>query len=315
MDNNFTVYMHIAPNGKKYIGITQQVPEKRWGKGRYYLKNNHFTNAIQKYGWENFEHNILFEHLTKKEAEQKEIELIFFYKTNHPKFGYNIANGGNSVGMHSKETKEKISKNNSKYWKGKKIPKETIEKMLQTKKERGYIKTNEEKQQKRKEYKKRYYLEHRVLKSRKKKIFTEKDRKQMSENAKKLWKNIDDEKRKKILSNLKTDGSYWLGKHRSEETKEKLRQANLGKKYSEETKRKKSETLKNLYKEGKMKGFPCKSVIQETLNGDFVRIWNSALEIKKELGYDNSTISKCCMKKRDEYKGYKWRFLNEQKRN
>jgi len=38
----------------------------------------------------------LFEHLTKIEANKKEIELISFYKSNDPNFGYNITAGGNT---------------------------------------------------------------------------------------------------------------------------------------------------------------------------------------------------------------------------
>ena len=29
--DNYTVYMHISPSGKKYIGITGQSVERRWG--------------------------------------------------------------------------------------------------------------------------------------------------------------------------------------------------------------------------------------------------------------------------------------------
>ena len=32
--NCYTVYEHIAPNGKKYIGITRRKPEYRWNHGR-----------------------------------------------------------------------------------------------------------------------------------------------------------------------------------------------------------------------------------------------------------------------------------------
>ena len=66
-------------------------------------------NAIQKYGWENIKHEILFENLSKEEAEQKEIELIEKFKSYNDKFGYNITKGGNYSGNRTEETKRKIS--------------------------------------------------------------------------------------------------------------------------------------------------------------------------------------------------------------
>ncbi len=51
---------------------------------------------------------ILYENLSKEEAEQKEIELIAYYKSNQSKFGYNIANGGHIHSV-SEETKKKLS--------------------------------------------------------------------------------------------------------------------------------------------------------------------------------------------------------------
>ena len=107
----FYVYKHTCPNEKIYIGITKQQPIKRWGYNGYgYRKNTLFYRAIQKYGWSNIKHEILYENLSKEEAEQKEIELIEKYKSNQPKYGYNIANGGNTTGTVSEATKEKISK-------------------------------------------------------------------------------------------------------------------------------------------------------------------------------------------------------------
>ena len=107
----FYVYKHTCPNEKIYIGITKQQPIKRWGYNGYgYRKNTLFYRAIQKYGLSNIKHEILYENLSKEEAEQKEIELIEKYKSNQPKYGYNIANGGNTTGTVSEATKEKISK-------------------------------------------------------------------------------------------------------------------------------------------------------------------------------------------------------------
>ena len=97
-DKCFTVYMHTSPNGKRYIGITCQRPVRRWGGNGYgYIDNTYFWRAIQKYGWDNFQHEILFEGLTKEEAEQKEIELIAFYDSTNPSKGYNITTGGGYV--------------------------------------------------------------------------------------------------------------------------------------------------------------------------------------------------------------------------
>lgn len=119
MENNYTVYMHIFPNNKKYIGITSKKPKQRWESGTGYITQKLMNRAIQKYGWENIKHIILYEILTKEEAEQKEVELIAYYKTNQKEYGYNIENGGNSIGKHSKETRLKISVAN----KGRKNPK------------------------------------------------------------------------------------------------------------------------------------------------------------------------------------------------
>lgn len=107
-EHNYTVYMHICPNGKKYIGITKLKPKDRWKNGKSYKNCVLFERAIQKYGWNNMQHKILFANLTKEEAEQKEMELIAKYKSNDSKYGYNIENGGH-INCVSDETKKKIS--------------------------------------------------------------------------------------------------------------------------------------------------------------------------------------------------------------
>jgi predicted GIY-YIG superfamily endonuclease len=91
----YTVYMHTSPNNKRYIGITTQTLKRRWGKNGYgYVDNEYFWKAINKYGWDNFSHEILFEDLSRDEALKKEIELIAFYDTTNPDKGYNITAGG-----------------------------------------------------------------------------------------------------------------------------------------------------------------------------------------------------------------------------
>lgn len=115
MMNNYIVYKHTAPNGKVYIGITKQTPEKRWKNGHGYQRNQHFYNAILKYGWNNFSHEIIAEKLTKEQAEEMEVQLISEFGSSENDKGYNIAPGGDATSPVD-ETKDKISKALSSFW-------------------------------------------------------------------------------------------------------------------------------------------------------------------------------------------------------
>ena len=115
-DNNYYVYMHINKiNNKKYIGITKTSLYRRWGKGgSQYLIDRHlpFARAIEKYGWDNFVHLVLYEHLTQSEACDKEIELIYKYRTQDSDYGYNIQPGGqlgNTGVVFTEEHRKKLS--------------------------------------------------------------------------------------------------------------------------------------------------------------------------------------------------------------
>lgn len=140
--DNYKIYVHInKTNGKMYVGQTKQEPNLRWRDGLGYRDSPYFWKAINKYGWDGFEHIILFEGLSQDESNIIEIELIKKYNTNNELYGYNLASGGNSPVMnemarkhcsenhanikgsnnpmygkhHSEETKEKIRKTKEKY--------------------------------------------------------------------------------------------------------------------------------------------------------------------------------------------------------
>lgn len=104
----YTVYKHTSPSNKVYIGITNRSPKLRWNYGNGYAHSPHFQNAINKYGWDNIKHEILFTGLTKEEAEAKEVELIAKYKSTQREYGYNCDSGGGVRKHHTEETKEKI---------------------------------------------------------------------------------------------------------------------------------------------------------------------------------------------------------------
>lgn len=96
-EKTYCVYMHKnRKNGKVYIGITGGNPLYRWNHGKGYKENEHFSRAINKYGWEEgFDHIILNDGLSKEEAEKLEIEYISKYNSTDQDNGYNIQLGGN----------------------------------------------------------------------------------------------------------------------------------------------------------------------------------------------------------------------------
>ena len=91
---NYNVYKHTnLINHKSYIGITSQKCENRWGiNWKDYELQPKFYHAIQKYGWDNFQHDILYTNLDKETALKIEADLIKTYDT--IKNGYNISPHG-----------------------------------------------------------------------------------------------------------------------------------------------------------------------------------------------------------------------------
>lgn len=109
-DKTYVVYCHTnKENGKKYIGITSNINKRWYGNGIGYIKNcsridgkkTAFGNAILKYGWESFDHEILKYNLTLDEANYWEAYYIDLYKTNvniyGSKYGYNMTSGGDGT--------------------------------------------------------------------------------------------------------------------------------------------------------------------------------------------------------------------------
>ena len=90
----YSVYEHVFPNGKRYIGITCE-PKKRWNGGHGYDTQPKMKRAIQCYGWDNIEHNIICEGMPKEQAERLEMYLIDKLDTINN--GYNVSIGGENI--------------------------------------------------------------------------------------------------------------------------------------------------------------------------------------------------------------------------
>ena len=87
----YCVYEHIFPNGKKYIGVTNNI-QKRWKDGNGYKDNAEMYDEIKKVGWENIKHNIIVDNLRLNQATKLEKYLIAI--NNSCKNGYNKSTGG-----------------------------------------------------------------------------------------------------------------------------------------------------------------------------------------------------------------------------
>lgn len=115
----------------------------------------------------------------------------------------------------------------------------------------------------------------------------------------------------------------------AESTKQKLREAHIGKSVAEETREKMrasrnrflsenteeyKKTMENMMlaveKAAELKRKP---VIQYDLDGNFLAVWNSTREAERVLGIYHSHIAKCCNKvpKYNTAGGYRWEYADK----
>ena len=88
----YYIYVHTnKKNGAKYVGITTQNPKQRWANGSGYSTQKKFYNAILKYGWDNFDHQV-WEVGSMEDMLYGEQYLIKYWDT--IKNGYNVSSGG-----------------------------------------------------------------------------------------------------------------------------------------------------------------------------------------------------------------------------
>lgn len=278
MANNqatYVVYMHTTPSGRRYVGMTCKDPKNRWEKGNGYRNQKYFYLAIQKYGWDNIQHDILFSALTKEEAEQKERELIAFYNSADRRYGYNIDLGGKSKGRCSEETKKLLSEI-QKGWKpseymlqrakevntGRHCSKETREKIRLS--NIGKIISNESKLK--------------MSNSHKGKHLADSHKEHISEKVKKSWT----AERRKHMSEISKGrkGPTW-----SEEQIQWFRDHNRGE-----------------------MSVLSKKVGQFDLHGNLIRTFGSTREAGRN-GFNASTISAVCRGEKHTHHGFVWKYL------
>jgi len=208
-------------NGKKYVGQSWDIAH-RWKVHRYSKEDYPLSRAIQKYGWDCFSKEILCKCRTQAALDRKEIAYIQLFMSTAPN-GYNLAAGGN-YGKHHPESIEKMRVKAT----GRKASDETRQKMSDMRRGKatttGY-KHSEESRQRMSESrmgntnnlgKKRSPEEKERIAERSRNIGIE-TREKIGSATRLGWATMTEEARKARLAPMQQP--------RSEETKEKMRQA------------------------------------------------------------------------------------------
>lgn len=340
MGRKYYIYKHTSPSGKVYIGQTVN-PRKRWeGCGNHY-KNKKidgcytqpvFARAIDKYGWNNFTHEIILELDTKSETDYAEKYLIKWYKLH--KMSYNITDGGEGccgIKHPMSEERRKAQSERLKIFhpmRGKHHTPEALAKII-------------------------YANQHRV--------YTEEQKKAMSERARllRLGFKVSDETRKKQSNYRKAHPETWVGGWNKKEVHQydlngnymasyisaseasisltgkeccgdilkcieekvasafgfvwrdtKVNHIDLSRYKIVKTKR--GARLIDMSYEGRMKRRKGhgKPVNQYSLDGKYLATYNSTIDASEHVGVDHTAIGRCCLHKlkAKSAKGFLWEY-------
>ena len=67
MKNNYSVYQHVTPDGMYYFGQTNNI-KRRWRNNGAGYKGTALQPYIEKFGWDNIQHIVLFKDQTRENA-------------------------------------------------------------------------------------------------------------------------------------------------------------------------------------------------------------------------------------------------------
>lgn len=102
------IYKLIFPNGKTYIGQTNDFNRRMGQYKRMNSTGRLLKNAIGKYGWNNIKIKVICIS-SDENADDLERKYIREYNSTDIKFGYNLELGGNKNKKHSDSTRQKMS--------------------------------------------------------------------------------------------------------------------------------------------------------------------------------------------------------------
>ena len=230
MDTKYYIYKHTSPSGKSYIGQTNNI-DRRALEHRFACTSTAFRNAIIKYGWDKFRHEILYVCFDIDESNRAEQLFILEHNSLAP-LGYNLRSGGLGH-VCSLETRKRISDAK----KGKPLSDRHRQRLSEVR--MGMQQSDETKQKRRlsnlgkertDKFKQLMSLLH------KGKVLSDETKQKLSDANK--GKVLSDETKQKISDTMTGKQKQPL----SDDTKQKISIANTGKKLSDETKQKMSDS-------------------------------------------------------------------------
>lgn len=278
----YTIYCHIFPNGKRYVGITKTSLSKRFSAG--YATCPLMDRAIKKYGWDNIASSELETVNTVEEAEDRERFYISLFQTADPEHGYNILPGGDvskceltedlryklGNGQRGKPRSEEEKKHIS----------EGVKRKFSREASNGHYGMNASE-----ETKQKMSISH--LES-----WKANDGRRQQASGRMKARMSEPQYREKVLTALSSSPKRKPGEwSMPEEAKRKLSKCNKGKWMGAKS--------------------PCsKPVLQYTLDGQFVKEWENASEVGRNGIADRSNVAACCRGAAHvkTVAGYIWRY-------
>ena len=213
-------------NGKVYIGQSVDI-SRRWCEHMNAKDDIYFHKAIQKYGVENFEWEVI-EQCKKKDLDERESYWIEYYDSFNK--GYNCTKGGEGApgGKDNPNWKGGVSLDEDYY---RQYSKQYYQVNKEKRKEydKQYGEANKEKK---KEYSKQYYEENKEQAKQQMKEYYEKNKEQIKQQVKEYYETNKEKKKEyyeankeKIKQQMKEYNKQYYEAHK-EELKEKRKQRN-----------------------------------------------------------------------------------------
>lgn len=146
---DYWLYVHRTPDNMYYPGCSMQSVSRRWKVGQY--RKTGLEDSINKFGWDNIEHIILMDGLTKEEALYWEDKLICMYTQ------LGCCLNKQRSGGHTKQYHKEYYEKHKEYLKEKQKQRYELKKEEIQTKIKEYHQTHKEEIS---EYQKRYQQEH-----------------------------------------------------------------------------------------------------------------------------------------------------------